>query len=130
MRLTLSVIGALIGAGLLALPVPAAAAPVSGAMAKSLLAQAGYDSLAGERAQVIPAQYRPRRGPYRGRPRRGGDDGAGVAAGIIGGLLLGAIIANQAQQSRSVEYCIRRYRSYDRYSGTYLGYDGLRHRCP
>jgi hypothetical protein len=29
-----------------------------------------------------------------------------------------------------VEYCIRRFRSYDVYSGTYLGYDGRRHPCP
>jgi BA14K-like protein len=27
-------------------------------------------------------------------------------------------------------YCIRRFRSYDPASGTYLGYDGLRHPCP
>ncbi|MDO9059485.1 MAG: BA14K family protein [Bradyrhizobium sp.] len=27
-------------------------------------------------------------------------------------------------------YCARRYRSYDPYSGTYLGYDGYRHPCP
>jgi hypothetical protein len=29
-----------------------------------------------------------------------------------------------------VAYCMRRYRSYDPNSGTYLGYDGLRHPCP
>ncbi|MDP1907417.1 MAG: BA14K family protein [Hyphomicrobium sp.] len=29
-----------------------------------------------------------------------------------------------------VEYCRRTYRSYDVRSGTYLGYDGLRHACP
>ena len=27
-------------------------------------------------------------------------------------------------------YCVQRYRSYDPASGTYLGYDGLRHPCP
>jgi hypothetical protein len=27
-------------------------------------------------------------------------------------------------------YCMQRYRSYDPASGTYLGYDGLRHPCP
>ena len=26
-------------------------------------------------------------------------------------------------------YCAQRYRSYDPASGTYLGYDGLRHPC-
>jgi BA14K-like protein len=29
-----------------------------------------------------------------------------------------------------VAYCAQRYRSYDPVSGTYLGYDGLRHPCP
>jgi BA14K-like protein len=27
-------------------------------------------------------------------------------------------------------YCVQRYRSYDPASGTYLGFDGLRHPCP
>ena len=30
----------------------------------------------------------------------------------------------------AVAYCMRRFRSYDPRSGTYLGYDGLRHPCP
>ena len=30
----------------------------------------------------------------------------------------------------AVRYCMRRYRSYDPASGTYVGYDGLRHPCP
>ncbi len=30
----------------------------------------------------------------------------------------------------AVTYCMQRYRSYDPASGTYLGYDGLRHPCP
>lgn len=30
----------------------------------------------------------------------------------------------------SAAYCAQRYRSYDPASGTYLGYDGLRHPCP
>jgi len=30
----------------------------------------------------------------------------------------------------AVEYCMRRYRSYDPRSGTYIGYDGYRHPCP
>jgi hypothetical protein len=31
---------------------------------------------------------------------------------------------------QDVAYCIQRFRSYDQRSGTYLGNDGLRHRCP
>jgi hypothetical protein len=30
----------------------------------------------------------------------------------------------------AVAYCRQRYKSYDPASGTYLGYDGLRHPCP
>jgi hypothetical protein len=30
----------------------------------------------------------------------------------------------------TVAYCMRTYRSYDPRSGTYVGYDGLRHPCP
>jgi BA14K-like protein len=29
-----------------------------------------------------------------------------------------------------VAYCSQRFRSYDRASGTYMGYDGQRHSCP
>lgn len=29
-----------------------------------------------------------------------------------------------------VAYCMRRFKSYDPYSMTYLGYDGFRHPCP
>ena len=29
-----------------------------------------------------------------------------------------------------VAYCMRRFRSYDPASGTYLGFDGIRHPCP
>ena len=46
------------------------------------------------------------------------DDGSGVVA-----------VAPQGGDD-SVAYCIQTYRSYDPQSGTYLGYDGLRHPCP
>jgi hypothetical protein len=52
----------------------------------------------------------------------------GLAAGAIIG---GAIASSQAQaRSDEVAYCSQRFRSYDPASGTYLGYDGLRHPCP
>jgi BA14K-like protein len=74
--------------------------------------------------------------------------GAGVAAGVIGGAIIGSAIANQRHYygahayyagppryyapppDDAVEYCIRRFKSYDPRSGTYLGYDGYRHPCP
>jgi hypothetical protein len=33
-------------------------------------------------------------------------------------------------QVGAVDYCAQRYRSYDPASGTYLGFDGIRHPCP
>jgi hypothetical protein len=30
----------------------------------------------------------------------------------------------------SVAYCAAHFRSYDSSTGTYLGYDGMRHSCP
>jgi hypothetical protein len=35
-----------------------------------------------------------------------------------------------APDGDAIEYCRRRFKSYDVRSGTYLGYDGLRHACP
>ncbi len=72
---------------------------------------------------------------------------ATLAGAIIGGIL-GGIIASQARPyyrypyapypyaypyapvDPAIAYCIRRYRSYDPYSMTYLGNDGYRHPCP
>jgi hypothetical protein len=38
----------------------------------------------------------------------------------------GSVVSSGADPS----YCAQRYQSYDPASGTYLGYDGLRHPCP
>lgn len=126
MRFSPSVSAAAIALALLA--APAAAAPFGAALSRDSVAQTalGDDSL------VMQIQHR--RGPrggHRGGGGRGNNDGAAVAAGVLGGLLLGAIIANETQRSnRGVDYCMRRFRSYDPRSGTYLGNDGYRHRCP
>ena len=145
MRLQISVAGALMGACLLA--VPATAAPLAGALSKDLApsAQAGDNLIqvqfGGGTSRSNPAGVNRGgnrggggggrgggRGGYRGGG--GGGDGAGVAAGVLGGLLLGAIIANESQRGQGVEYCMRRYRSYDPQSMTYMGSDGRRHSCP
>ena len=81
----------------------------------------------------------------RGWGRRGG--GWGGAAAAVGALgVLGAIAADQAAAEPyyepapvyapraygggGVRYCMQRYRSYDPYSRTYVGYDGQRYPCP
>ena len=138
MRKPFSATVALISACLMA--VPASAAPLAGAVSKGLAPQAQLgDQLLLVQLQgpigPIGGAPPPRGAPPRGGPRghRGGyhgGDGGAVAAGVLGGLLFGAIIASEAQRSRGVEYCIRRYRSYDPDSMTYLGRDGRRHRCP
>lgn len=91
---------------------------------------------------------------------RGGWGWGGVGAGLAAGALIGgAIAAGSAPYygygygpyygygpayapapvvvepgyvggGDDVGYCMQRYRSYDPGSGTYLGYDGLRHPCP
>jgi hypothetical protein len=74
--------------------------------------------------------YQRRRG-YRDR-----DDSSALVAGIIGFALGAAIVGSmqQADHARTADeswddYCARKYRSYDRRSRTYMGYDGLRHYC-
>jgi hypothetical protein len=77
--------------------------------------------------------------------------GWGIAAGVLGGALLGSAIANSRPYyydgpyapapvygpgpgyyagDDAVAYCMSRFKSYDPRSGTYLGYDGYRHPCP
>jgi hypothetical protein len=82
--------------------------------------------------------------------------GGGAAAAGIAGLATGAIIGGALASSQpyaygygpaygpgyavapgyaggggdAVAYCQSQFRSYDPASGTYLGYDGVRHSCP
>lgn len=95
---------------------------------------------------VETVQYRRGwRGGYRGGAGIG--VGAGIAGALIGGAIIGATqpygyygygpgyygpayVAPAPYVGDAVSYCAQRFRSYDPYSGTYLGYDGLRHPCP
>lgn len=69
--------------------------------------------------------------------------GLGLAAGVIGGALLasqapyygytdyGYSAAYPGYGSGGAQaYCQSRFKSYNPATGTYLGYDGLRHSCP
>ncbi|WP_458761133.1 BA14K family protein [Afipia sp. TerB] len=86
-------------------------------------------------------------GGWHGGYYRRGWGGAGVGLGVASGLLLGSAIAAGSSPyyygpgpgyyaapapayDDSVTYCMNRFKSYDPASGTYLGYDGLRHPCP
>ena len=65
---------------------------------------------------------------------------AAGAAGLAAGALIGEALVPPYYGSPvygphyaandDVGYCESRYRSYDPASGTFLGYDGLRHPCP
>jgi BA14K-like protein len=141
MRLGLSMLSAaLLGIG-------ASTANVSPSSAQANPAQAVAQRVQDGTIATDYSQYRRYGGrryygrPYAGRYYRRG--GGAAAAGIIGGLAAGAIIggAVASQQAQAapvyaapgndaVAYCMQRFRSYDPASGTYLGYDGMRHPCP
>ncbi len=82
---------------------------------------------------------------------RGWGWGGAVAGGLIAGAIIGGALSSPygyppgyyyappvypapvygyGAPADAVGYCMRRYRSYDPASGTYLGYDGYRHPCP
>jgi len=96
-------------------------------------------------------------GWHGGHGWHGGGWGAGLAAGaLVGGALAsnayyggpyynnydygyydqpdyfddGGVVVSAPVGGDSVSYCMQRFRSYDPASGTYLGYDGIRHPCP
>jgi len=84
---------------------------------------------------------------------RGRGFGWGLGAGFLGGAILGGALAAPyyygpygpyyygapyyppvypapGYGGNAAAYCASRYRSYDPATGTFLGYDGLRHPCP
>jgi hypothetical protein len=82
--------------------------------------------------RYVERRYYPNRRYYRR------DYGSAAAAGAIGlatGAIIGGAIAQSQAQAAPVygnnaAYCAQRFKSYDPASGTYLGYDGMRHPCP
>jgi hypothetical protein len=74
----------------------------------------------------------------RRHPDRRDDHSDAIITGMLGFALGAAIAGSQNDQTYArsrmgdrdwVNYCSRRYRSFDRRSGTYLAYDGLRYYC-
>ena len=123
MRSLLSAAGVILGACLIAAPAPAA--PIAASKHLPLL-----DS------QSNPIQVQHPHGHHGGGGYRGGGgggwggDGGAAAAGVIGGLIIGAIIASEAQRQQAINYCARRFRSFDPNTMTYVGRNGVRYRCP
>ncbi len=130
-----------LGLALVAGTISLSTAPASAAPARNIAPAAGLQNNLLQDVQYRRhGYYRGYRGGYRGGYRR--DSGA-VAAGVIGGLALGAMIGAAAAQPPPpayygrpyggdrdwLAYCSSKYRSFDPRSGTYLGYDGLRHPC-
>jgi hypothetical protein len=131
-------LGLTLGLALAAGALSFAATPASAAPARNMLPAAGLPN-----DLVQDVQWR-RRGHYR---YRGGyyrrDRGGEIAAGVLGGLALGAMVGaataappppayyapGYAADSDWIAYCSSKYRSFDPRTGTYLGYDGLRHPC-
>ena len=119
MRLPL-ISAAALGISLLALPASAEAAQFAGFSTSQAVQAQSFD-----RYLLQEVRYRGR------RYHRHHDDAGAAAAGAIIGLALGAIIASQAAQyNRSVEWCMRRYRSYDPRTHTWIDYHGRIRYCP
>jgi hypothetical protein len=113
-----------LAAGLMAPALPAslaAAAPLPGPVVS--------DSHGG----VTLVRDRRGRGHRHHRRRHRGGDGWG-AAGIIGAIVAGTIIAAAIQEGRAderdMERCAEEYRSFDWETGTYITYDGEERICP
>lgn len=88
-------------------------------------------------SSVSPAMAQRGRGRgYYGRGRGGWDRGVGVgvgvgvAAGIIGGAIAADAARRQAAEDDAVAYCMRRFRSYNPNTGTYIASGGIERPCP
>jgi hypothetical protein len=116
----------LAGTTALAFGAPAVSAPL--APDDSLRTSVATDAI-----QNVQWRYR-HHGPHWGhRHWRHRHYGWGPAVGgLAAGAIIGGAIASSQAQARvdEVAYCSQRFKSYDPASGTYLGYDGIRHPCP
>ena len=110
----------LIGAGLAAAVAAAAPAP---AKAESDPTTQNYGRISHNRGGYHGGGYR---GGYYG----GGSGWDGFAAGAVLGGVVAAPYYQGALPDSAVTYCMRRFKSYEPRSGTYLGNDGYRHPCP
>lgn len=146
MRKMFMALAATAALGTAAFTAPASAAEVQTAPVNELVAAIQKGDVKSDyvqyRRRYVERRYYPsgryvERRYYPGRRYYRRDRGNALAAGALG-LATGAIIGGAIAQSQAAPvygsnvhaYCAQRYRSYDPASGTYLGYDGLRHPCP
>lgn len=136
MKIVPLALGLCLAAGALSMSSPAAAAPAGNPGISDVIRNELVQDVQWRRY----GHYGPR-GRYWGHRYRGD----AVAAGVIGGLALGAMLGAAASappppppaayyepddgDDEWLAYCASKYRSFDPASGTYLGYDGLRHPC-
>jgi BA14K-like protein len=88
---------------------------------------------AAQTAGIVDVQYRGRsydRGRYRGNDGR--NIGLGIAGLVIGGIILSEAARAEHRNSNGGDWqrCAQTYRSFERDSGMYTGYDGIRRPCP
>lgn len=120
MRIPLIAVAALAGIAIVGTPSSVSAVPLSG-IAKDLASQTQATG------SLLLQRVRDRH--HRRRHHR--DDAGAAAAGAIFGLAIGAIIASEAaRHQQAVEWCMRRYRSYNPRTQTWVDYHGRVRRCP
>ena len=119
-----------------------AAAVLSLAIPNGTSAQAtpmmAANAMSKTQADLVEVQWRHGRHPgwhrhhWRDGYRHSYSRGWGPAVGgFVAGAAIGSAVANsRAQAAENNAYCSQRYKSYDPSSGTYMGYDGIRHPCP
>jgi hypothetical protein len=88
----------------------------------------GYSRGYGDRSRH--RYYSDRRPGYRYRQGYGWYDPSAIIGGAVGSWLWNQWAQPEPAPVRDVAWCMNRYKSYDPYTKTYLGYDGLRHGCP
>ena len=150
--------GCAVAALALALPMAAISSGNAAPLAPVPALATSAVGVTGNNPLLTEVQWRRGGDGYRGGyGYRRGWGGAGVGVGLAAGALLGGAIAAGAANpyygpgygygpryysepvvveqgyaggGDAEAYCMQRFKSYDPGSGTYLGYDGLRHPCP
>jgi hypothetical protein len=140
---------ALLAAGACSLAVPAGAAPITAPLSLQNAAMSSVETVQWRRrgwgwgpgiaagliigGAIAASQYPYGYGYYGGGYPYGYGYGYGYAPAPVYApppVAYGPAPGYAAGGGDAAAYCSQRYRSYDPASGTFLGYDGLRHPCP